>query len=91
MYNAIAADDVILRADALCRTEESAFFARAWKYKEKQVLRCAQNDDITSLYSNDENALCSESRFGFTPFIVLDMLPEPLQHFTLPALGKFSD
>ena len=57
LYSTVAADDVILRADGFCRTEESAVSLQDKNPKKQQIPRCAQNDTIISLYSNDENGL----------------------------------
>ena len=53
-----SADDVILRADAFGRPEESAFsLLEDGNPNKKQILRYAQNDALLSLYRNDENTL----------------------------------
>ena len=51
MYSAVAADDVILRADAFSRPEESAFPQRIADLKDKQILRCAQDGSLAFCYT----------------------------------------
>ena len=64
MYSAVVADDVILRADAFCRPEESVCLLEDGNAKKKQILRCAQNDTTMILYRNDENALAQHVSAG---------------------------
>ena len=57
MYSAVAADDVILRAPA-CRGPKNLLFLLGIEIqRKKQILRCAQNDTILSLYRNAEHAI----------------------------------
>ena len=50
MYSVVAADDVILRAPA-CRDPKNLLFPqRIADRKDKQILRCAQDDSIAFCY-----------------------------------------
>ena len=51
MYSAVAADDVILRAPACRGTKNPLFPQRIADLKEKQILRCAQDDSIAFCYA----------------------------------------
>ena len=56
LYSVHAADDVILRAPA-CRGPKNLLSLLGIEIQRKeQILRCAQNDTILSLYRNAENA-----------------------------------
>ena len=64
---------VILKPDVLCRAEESVF---VFTVGERQILRCAQNDVITSVFlqpPTSENQLHSELNFAVVDVCRVDL------------------
>ena len=53
MCSAVAADDVILRADGFCRPEESVCLLEDGNPKKKQILRGADDENALKSYLDD--------------------------------------